>query len=270
MVTATLKRFARPGTSHIFQSVSGKRFPPSLSPAQLFANSLLVYSPNTFRIPDLGTLQGDSTPSVAGDGTDISSQIATWQDQTKNGYDFIQPVSMSQPKLIANSLNGRSTVYFDAIDDSIGCSTSIPTTGGEFTMISLTEISDIGGDQFSAPLFNGNGINGYGFYYYSNALRSLLYGDVAWLTDPSPDYAVPGNFELWSAVRTGGVTSFYVNGSQKSLDNSTAAFIPPTGGMVCSFTSFNGRLGTQLIWDHAISDGDRTAVEGLILSYYGL
>lgn len=105
---------------------------PILSPAQALVQQLLAYSPSLLLLGDLGTLQGDGTASVAGDGTSLSSNVATWRDQSGHGYDATQGTMTAQGRLlVAGAYGGRNAVLFDALDDGmvISLDLALGTTG---------------------------------------------------------------------------------------------------------------------------------------------
>jgi len=60
-----------------------------------------------------------------------STSVATWSDQSGNGYDATQGGSAARPTFIASGLNGLPVVRFDGTDDRL----SIPSSTATFKFL---------------------------------------------------------------------------------------------------------------------------------------
>ena len=95
--------------------------------------SLFVFSSATFsQIPTNGLqlwLKSDTGVILNG------SSVSTWQDQSGNGNDAIQPNVNRQPLFVDNELNGKPILRFDGSNDKLGFTGSTPMTQISFFIV---------------------------------------------------------------------------------------------------------------------------------------
>ncbi len=95
-------------------TISRGRNSAAQAPAAALVADLLAYAPALLLVADLGTLQGDGSPCVAGDP--LTAACATWQDQSGNGNHATQTTVTARPAL---TVNGRTSIVFDGFDDCL-------------------------------------------------------------------------------------------------------------------------------------------------------
>jgi hypothetical protein len=200
------------------------------------------------------------TPAANGD------EVLAWLDQSGNG-NHVSASAGQGPSYQTNILNGHPAILGNAAGSRRLSLAAAVVTGQAYSAFSVARTPPASDTAQRAILHVGD--TGGGFALETRAgFREILYRSVQVLVDGAqPSVATD---EVWSATRTAApLTKFYVGGVSQSPTNSTSSMNAPS-----SLTSVLALDGDKLFWDSylyevlvydsALSDGDRGSVESYL------
>jgi len=194
--------------------------------------------------------------------------VSSWTDSSGNGKDHAQASGTKQPTFKTNQQNGKPGVSFDGTNDDL-VSASVPTTALVYSIFTVQKFTSAAGLQ--GLWRNGDG-DGWGVYD-NVGTRAILHRAVASLNDA----AATTNAEIWSAVRTSApLAKFWVNGANQTISNSTSVPNAPSAFAILGAFSealgfyFGGLVFEVIVYDNALSDTDRGAVETYLNTKYAI
>jgi hypothetical protein len=227
---------------------------------------------------DVGVLDGSGSPSGDGD------PVATWEDQSTNGYDVAQSTPGNRPTLVFGVKNGKPSIRFDSsnVEHLIGNMPNIEALQ-EGTVFIVSD-TFIGGTKL-------------GVYHDSSNNRQ-----ISWSSTKNSMIAVnsSGSIEyvslegggtlgfLYSAVfQVGSPPSVYFDGVLQSIsvasgtanDTFFADVVLPGDDIAVGVKSdgpsstsgpFNGDIFEIMIYNSPLSNADREAIEEYLVYKYGL
>lgn len=209
-------------------------------------------------------------------GLSDADSVTTWPDASGNGNDVTQGTAANKPTYQTNELNGRPVVRFDGTDDRLKVDFLNGLTGlDEGTLIAVLKQTP-SGSRYAATFSND------GLYIATNASSHYLAacaGNVGYSQHRLA--SVVSTWTLVSNVTDMGLASteakLWVGGTPgdtRDLDsNNTGTFPVASFFLGCSYIEtafFNGDIAEVLIYDHALSDDDREAVEAYLTAKWGL
>ena len=200
--------------------------------------------------------------------------VTTWTDSSGNARDATQATAGLKPIYKTNVINGQPVIRFDGTDDRLVTS-SVAVAGGAFSAFIVLKFASTSGAQY--PLFNGDNVAGNGWALESGAgtagKRGVLYRGNA-ISDDGTTSTIT---ELWSVTRTSAPSlNFYLNGTITSIAADASALTAPTNKVVVGGDSggsagfFNGDIAEIIIFDSALSTGNRQAIESYLAGKYSI
>jgi hypothetical protein len=206
--------------------------------------------------------------------------VSQWADQSGQDRHAIQTVSASYPQLVANVLNGKPALAFDGLNDFLTFNLPLNgLTGMTMVLVSSNTISRTGDSNGVAwaPLF-WNETAGWGTVHLSpfQSLVKFRFGT----TQPNnlPAYTRPASagssFGTAMAIKNGAIETLYLDGSLALTATGklpTLAGIRDTGNVGRGYndnTYFGGRIAEILVYDRALTDSERQAVDQYLRTKY--
>lgn len=182
--------------------------------------------------------------------------VATWPDESGNGNNATQPSSGARPTYQTNEINGLPIIRFDGVDDELSF---ILTTPQPFTMFFVAkEIT---------PAASGYGIPAWRMGYDS-ASQLFLYGNTGFALPCTRDTSP----HLFGGKASAGNGQMYFDGGGLGGTSPTDAAWSGTS-YLCSNGAggfYQWDMAEFIIYDSALSDVDRQAVENYLAAKYGL
>jgi hypothetical protein len=221
----------------------------------------------------------------AGVALDDSGRVKEWADQSGQGLNAVQDEPERRPLLIASAIDGKPALQFEARNTVLSTEpVAPPPQFSIFLVVSLNgqgyshliQWAPAGGAAATSVLNIMSGPkDGNGLYLYGD-------GGIVELTSPdlSLDWLESGAASLAEVIADGyaGTTTLLRNG--EAVGNSDAPFGNlrgsgkprplHVGGATGGFPSANGFIAEVLIYEAALSDEVRQAVENYLAAKYGL
>ena len=211
-----------------------------------------------------------------------TNQVSLWNDQSANGYNGSQSVSVNQPTLVTNAVNGLPAIEFtpgsdgqflqfpDGFDFTAGVSLFVvvnPTSmAADASMLDFRNFSGSSSDQFG--LCELNSTSGAIFYAYDGSTGSS--GSFSGALTAS-------EFQLLEAIYDGvSSVSVYTNGTLQGTQGSleTLANVTRNNNYVGQSGDggnyFTGQIAEILIFSTNLDDTAREALESYLLAKYSL
>jgi hypothetical protein len=220
---------------------------------------------------------------VAADGA-----VARWEDKSGNARHFTQSTSGSRPLRKVSQQNGRDTLLFDGTNDFFEGSDFSDADSGGMTVFVVYKRNATGAPHELLTKANTNGIGWFIRHAASGDLRlNIDLGDgndmfrATSAVVSAASYAVVG----FVAVSGGYQSSlFYRNGSAvdmaaASVTGSGAQQPPSTTGIVrvgvqeyqgTYYFHASANIAEIIIYDTALSDANRSAVESYLMTKWGI
>lgn len=203
------------------------------------------------------------------DVTQVGGKVSEWADQSEEGNDATQAVEEKQPTHVANELNEKPVVRFDGINDFLSTGAFDEELTQPTTILGAWKISDNTGA--SQVLIDGITSDKRNCIYYSEPLsdkHAFYAGTIKVGTVLSP----PGSFMVSTAVFDGADSVLYLNGvvdveEDVGSQGLTGASI---GASYIPHAFLNGDIAEILIFNRALSDTEREAVEDYLMAKYDL
>jgi hypothetical protein len=234
----------------------GRRYP------QVFGHGDDGFDPSS--IAGLGVWL-DATQIASTDGTALSS----WSDASGGGHHATQGTGAAQPTYQTNELNGKPVVRFDGTDDFMGLgdlSLVFPTAA------TLLVVYGITGTEDRYSVFENTSNNGY--WSYSGGVGYFCAFRTARI-DGYPAAMPETGTNLVSVVSSASTYQVYLDGTGQGAQ--AAGYSAGGGGNVYEIgrgtgTSeyLAGDIAELLIYNSALSNGDRTTVEAYLTAKWGV
>jgi len=234
---------------------------------------------------DASTLYDATTGGslVAADGA-----VARWEDKSGNGRHFTQSSSGSRPLRKASQQNGKDTLLFDGTNDFFEGSDFSDADSGGLTVFVVYKRNATGTTHELLTKANTNGVGWFVRHSPSDKLQlnidlggnnNMFRATSAAVSAAS--YAVVGFVAVSGQFQS---SLFYRNGSAvgmaaASVEGSGAQQPPSTTGIVrvgaqeylgTTYFHANANIAEVIIYNSALSDTDRAAVESYLMTKWGI
>lgn len=215
-----------------------------------------------FSPSDIAGLQGwwDADAIV---GLNDGDAVATWEDSHTSNHDLAQATAGQRPTYQTNEINGLPVVRFVAADDNL--------TSGAFTLnqpltyFAVVKMTDSGGFVY---LCDGNAADSLIIY---NANDGAKFKGYAGSVGPSLTVDTT-NFHVIAFKFDNASSAAYLDGGS-AVTGTTGAGNPgglTLGARASASSGFTGDIAEFLVYDSALSDVNRAAVEAFLATKYGL
>ncbi|MDI1248811.1 MAG: hypothetical protein PSV13_08110 [Lacunisphaera sp.] len=181
-----------------------------------------------------------------------TGRVGTWPDQSGGHGDGLQTVTVEQPLLVADAINGRPAVRFDGSNDYVQFGNILAgATAGEVFVVLKTD---------TATPTHENGLWSFsGDSYHPLQSKQIRERFATTSVPDGPEPAQPLNqVHLYNVSGQSGSWASWINGSlyQSKTTNTVPGFnISPRLGFGGSF--FGGDIAEIIIYDHALSAAER-------------
>ena len=230
-----------------------------------------------------------------------NTAVATWSDQSGNGYDATQGGSAARPTFIASGLNGLPVVRFDGTDDNLSVPSSTATfkflhsdVSTVFIVAKAGVVADPGVTY--GFLHNGTGTTSIGFYIRfidaspnndrighniffgtsgqtvlsnntdNNAFTANQFNFLSVLSKPSDAVAAER-----SAISINGGVARKANSSTNTPSTSNATNDLIIGGSISSTTPFlNGDIAEIIVYNRALNTSELAQVHRYLARKWGI
>jgi hypothetical protein len=220
-------------------------------------------------------LKADSGITLQG-GTSISQ----WADLSPTATHATQPLTASQPQLVAGAINGNPAVRFDGVNDFLTFQMPVDGyTGFTILLVSANEVAQDGTwhGAANAPLFwNETGV--WGAVHLSPFQNVIKYRFGTGQSGNLPLYFRPSSvgstFTLTTAVKDGATETLFVNGTQVLSQGGKLPTLQrnrATGNLGRGYndnTYFRGMIAEVFVYARALSAIERQQVEQYLLLRY--
>lgn len=229
----------------------------------------------------VGTIPGNGMTLwlKAGQGViyDGNAKVSAWADQSKTGGNSVsQSYSAYRPSYVQDSGNGRASVKFTSDVTVMATGNRVFTGTNEFTCLAVLKYNGS-----SAPASNEyvmwNGVDnsttgGYGIWVGANQCLSAGWGYfAAQITDTSA--MNQGEWYVLTSRYGGGSHRMWVNGVSKgtiskSNSNITSGSFSVGNKGPAPTQAFDGDIQEVIIYNRALTDVERAAVEAYLSTVY--
>jgi hypothetical protein len=205
--------------------------------------------------------------------------VANWFDQSGNNTNAVQPVSTMQPAWVNSRLNGKPVVHFDGLQSFLTFPLSIEGWSGMtiFLVSSNSVNGNLGNSRAEdAAIFWGETV-WWGVVYLSPFQDVVAFRFGTTQPNNWPVYMRPaslGNTASITVSKKDGTTdSLYINGSLVMSEGGKFPSILGTQavgilGAGDHGTYFTGDIAEVLIYNRALTDGERQSVEQYLTAQY--
>jgi hypothetical protein len=219
--------------------------------------------------------------------------VETWIDATDNGFDFTQSDPGKRPALVEDAINGHPALRFDGEDDRFirEDALGIPNDSAR-TLVVVCKLTDLAArspylmqGRFDAT---GSSSNSYGLEantYNTAGERFGLYlisvaKDSELATDTNYNVHVLRTADASSLSAMEESTTYHVNGQQIPFDDTSGGVrnspLEADSTAIGSFQQsdpsalMHGEIAEIFVFDRALPDQERAALETSLLDKYGL
>lgn len=205
--------------------------------------------------------------------------VTTWSDSSVNGYDCTQGTGANKPLYKTNILGAYPALLFDGTNDTLRNTTFTGLGTSDFSMFVVAS-SSITSNKILFFLANNGGSNGASFALKTNTSDQYVYGDwgngtVLTVTSPTITNNV---FSLVEGKQVHGTNTFssYINGTATTAatTDSTSLNLTENGYWLGSDRAtglyWTGYIAEVIIYDSALSTGNRQGIEAYISAKYGI
>lgn len=263
-------------------------------------NAFLSFADNTADTPHQITLSGTGTAAplpigplptnlpkgmilwLANDiGVEASATgVSAWRDQSGNGADALQGIPASQPTLVAGN-SGMKALAFDGKAQSMSIS-GVPINGLTGMTVFIVSSADVdvldAGYGLKALLYWPESASWGGTYFgtYQTSAHFRFGTTQAGNENTVPiAFSRTQSFGLNEWVHNGTSDTMLLNGrgvgffprKQASINGVTSAVVL---GSALNNSFFSGDVSEILVYNRALSDAERQAVEGYLMGKYRL
>lgn len=223
----------------------------------------------------------DATDSSTVD-RDGSNNVDRWDDKSGNGNNLLQGTGTAQPLYDTSGLNGRATIIFDGVNDSLARNiTDYDATNG-ITLFAVYKSAVVTQSNLASVFANSVG----------NVSGTF---EVAFSTDVSNRLAVAANYDdntLFNVAIEAApgntsptIASVYLGGATNTItfqNGINISNIPLASPFSCTFNGyrtganrannvfFNGNISEVILYISRLSTSDRIGVERYLGDKYGI
>jgi hypothetical protein len=229
-----------------------------------------------------------------------STSVATWSDQSGNGYDATQGSTAARPTYIASGLNGLPVVRFDGTDDNLSVPSSTATfkfLHTDFSTVFIVAKAGVVADPnarygFFGTNSGGTSARGLMINYddrasqsLNNAIRTGISNGTAWvsLNDANNFFAAntfgiitvrsdPANATAAdrSVLNLNGGTDTKNNTQTAALSTSNASFNLEIGSSGGAFPVLNGDIAEIIVYNRALNTSELAQVHRYLARKWGI
>ena len=219
-----------------------------------------------------------SGPPVAGyigwwDASALSNgAVATWADQSGNGYDLVQGTSGNRPSVGSNTQNGLPTVTFDGSDDYLQCTTATNLSLSAFTVFCV--VSEASSTNY-AGIVAVHAAAGSDYNSTAAFVLSKGGGTGTLILSSNADANASGvsGCNVLTGLKDATTSTLYVNGSSAGTTGCTSSGTAD-GGIVVGARYLSGGVNTSyalsgyvceiILYDTTLGSTDRASVESYL------
>jgi hypothetical protein len=185
-----------------------------------------------------------------------SGYCTTLFDQSGSGNDVIQTGASNQPSFVATGLNGKPVLHF------------IPGQSMYNTTNFSPPYSVVYGARQTGPARGRvlSGLYNNWLLGWWNGSKSQAYFD-GWVSTPGGNSS-DNNAFVYSSTGTGGISTFYENGTQ--LYSNNGGVNGPNGLNLNGVESSDADIAEIFIFNTVLADADRELIENSSGAYYGI
>lgn len=223
---------------------------------------------------DIATLEGWwKADSIY--GLEDGAKVSTWLDSSGNANHATQSTSARQPIFTKNQINGLPVVSFTQASSQYLEYSFTPLLNSDFTIV-MVDYRPTGSINTSYAIGNnnvaGNASSTLQFGYSTSSVLRFRFGSPATTLDGTAGTANQYNITIGRLDQAVGRSEF-VNGSSAGSNATTTAITAgdigylgrgDTGGYL------QGNLAEVMIFNSALSTGDREKIEGYLADKYGV
>jgi hypothetical protein len=208
--------------------------------------------------------QGSSAGFV---GAAPGPAVRFWLDQSPLKNHAVEGVVAKQPQLVSAALGGKAVLAFDGIDDSLDLLARL-VHSQQFTLVLVGKSKGSGFREFVSN------------WDVSNTLTSVFFGQADSTLRFTDDFFSAGSFAedtyaIFAAVSSSSDARTYLNGvlaaakasALSARDLTTTWRIGTQGG---AYEFLDGAIAEVLVYDRALPDAERRALELVLKKRYGL
>lgn len=200
---------------------------------------------------------------------DVNNYVSTWEDQSGNGKHAAQTISASKPLWVNNAVNGHPVIRCDGIDDYLSSSlTGLSTQYSIFFTLKPKRTVDYNQAICAA--------NAWGeFVFQTNSTGGVYVGTSATsriepIDGPGAGTVAVDKWQQFTYTFNNGSAKFYKNGillasKTISVGSNWSGF---NIGLNTPTSTIDGDIAEVLVYDAALTDTDRKAVEGYLYNRY--
>ncbi|MCB1550455.1 MAG: inverse autotransporter beta domain-containing protein [Alphaproteobacteria bacterium] len=230
---------------------------------------------------DAHDLDGDGAPEGAAEGGLVSGAASIWKDKSGNNNNLSHGTASSRPTLTVAGKNGRDILSFDGGDALYATDASVPSldlSGPKFTMYMVLNPTNTNGrilvnkeNSYEVALNSGNVQAAVlttapgGWNWGGTANNSIT---TAWHT---VEFA--HNNTMWDFYQDGTLTESIVPASNQTGNIQPSNNIFTVGGRGTAAPTgsfFLGDIAEVLMFDHALTAPERTALQTYLTDKWGL
>ncbi|MFY2560955.1 LamG-like jellyroll fold domain-containing protein [Corallococcus terminator] len=207
--------------------------------------------------------------------------LASWADISGQGLHAVQATVGQQPVVRYAAIGGRTALEFDGVDDRLDLTTNLFAGNTPLTVFAVIQTNDtqahvVGTGSSSAGFLTTYG-KGLTLVAGQPTVKANSNGSGLLLSGPGS--IADGQPRLLSTVVQAGNTALFVNGQPLGMSSAALnayAYGKATLGASdgansnASRDAFAGRLAELLVYDRALTDEERTALELCLGSQYQL
>jgi hypothetical protein len=227
---------------------------------------------------DAGLYQdsGGTTPATADD-----DRIGLWQDQSGQGNHASQATSGKRPTLKLAIQNGRPVVRFDGADDGLANALFSAFGTADFSLFMVLASGNLAGYRTALELASPTGgALGAGLIISQDGANNdgtAEYGRIGadFLSTTAPGL-VANTFATWEGVHSAGTFRAYADGVAATPASAASGLNITEAGCMLGYAFFGGiaqfwqgHVGEAIIYDTALTDGDRQHVESYLRARWG-
>ena len=214
---------------------------------------------------DATDLDGDGTSEGLSESgvLNVSGTLNGWTDKSGSGNNFLQSTNGRQPTLVMNGMNALPTVRFDGGDTLL----SSTTYGQTYTVFVVGAMAGTQNGRLVASSTTGEVIG------WNGGFQDRFYSG-AWITNLNSPVPA-GSATLYTATGNNGTGFLWNNGTKLAITGQTTTN-EDLGNV--QLGAWNGNLSEAskgdvselLVFDHALTDGERRVVEAYLRNKWGV
>ncbi len=210
----------------------------------------------------------------AADSSTISlngSTVSQWNDKSGNSFNVVQGTEGAQPSYNATGLNGKGSIEFDGVNDSLASEINIGITGNDARTIFI--VGKLEQDDNSFIALGAKSTN----ELYSMGSWGEDWLLIGWGGAPTYDYNTGVEYDTNNHIHTithdQTTTNWYIDGAEVGAGYThtyaTAANKLYIGVRV-NDSYMLGNISEIIIYERALSSGERTEVFNYLSSKWGI